>query len=238
MKTKQFLVILTSLLIGASAVSADLLGEYNFNDTGSGTIAERMPVAMGASSVIAGATFSELLTNTTTVLTFAGFNNMPGGNYDCYSFGNAGGAAVIFLKRSESGFDTAYDKPDTSTDVQPLNFTVGADASSIIVVSNITIHATWASGSAVIFRFQEADAAVGTDSAEFGGDAIGTIDLDSPVSISAGSSKAFTIHLNSYVHGAQVGVDYIQVNGAVIPEPFTIGLLGFGAFGLMILRRK
>ena len=236
MKTKLFLVTLTTMLIGASALSAALLGEYTFNDTGTGTIPERMAVAMAASSVIPEATFSELLTNTTTRYVFAGFNNLPGGDYDGYGFGDHYGNKVTFLLRAALSYESAYAQSDTSAAVQPYNFTLTTDATHPIVVSNLTITSTGGEGAQTIFAFQEAGEAKGSDFVL----GTGTVDvnLNAPVIVAADTSKTFTIHMNSGAYGSKIFLDNIAVNGAVIPEPFTLCLFGFGVFGLMISRRK
>ena len=94
-----------------------------------------------------------------------------------------------------------------------------------------------ATGSASLWAFQEENAAQGTFVPDLGGAGFTTVNLAAPVAIAAGTSKTFTISIDSYVHGANTYLDNVAVNGSVIPEPATIGLMGLAGVALIGLRR-
>ena len=231
------IICLPVIILCVSTSKAELIGEYTFNDTGSGTIAQRMPVAMGATSVVAEATLSELLTNTTFQLDFAGFNNVPNTDYDGYGFGaNIHASKVIFFYRAEQYYETAwFINNNMSAAVQPLNFTVTAEPGCMITVESITI--TPGARIYTVYACQEAltGTVLGTT---YGTDTYDPLEvpLDTPVEISS-TSKTFTIYMNSVAYGTPNQFDNIAVNGTVVPEPVTIGILGLATFGLIIFQR-
>ncbi|MEN8254824.1 MAG: hypothetical protein ABFR33_05070 [Verrucomicrobiota bacterium] len=198
----------------------DLLGQYTFNDTGSGTVAQRMPVAMGATNEATGVMLSQFGTNTTTRFDFGGFNNLPPTDgYDGFSFGNNSGDQVMFLRRAaSSSTPSAFDQnSDTSAAVQPFSFTVSADATHDVVVSNIVVN-TGSNGTPTIYALQEAGTARGT-TVTYGASYGGTVSLDAPVVVEAGTSKTFTIHLNSGAYGSLHYLNNIEVKGLATFSP-------------------
>ena len=79
------------IVVILAPVQAALLGEYTFNDTGSGTLEQRMPVALEATNLAEGVMLSPLGTNTTTQLDFGGFGNTTDTPNDGFSFGGNSG---------------------------------------------------------------------------------------------------------------------------------------------------
>ncbi len=195
--------------------NGDIIGKYTFNDTGAGTFEQRYEIAMAPTSVENGVGLSTLGTNTTTQLDFAGFNNVPGTAYDGYGFGGNYGDQVMFFYRAESGYESAWDKSDTSSAVQPLHFTVSADAGFMVRIESITVD-PGQNGTPTIYAFQEAGTARGDDFVSSTG---GVVNLNAPVNIETGTSKTFTIYLNSGNFNSTHQFDNIAVNGYVIPEP-------------------
>ncbi|MEN8254822.1 MAG: hypothetical protein ABFR33_05060 [Verrucomicrobiota bacterium] len=197
-----------------AAGTASTIGEYTFNDTGSGTEAERMLVAMGATNETSGVTLSQLGTNTTYALEFGGFNNtVPNPATDAFSFLNAGGEDILGMRRADSGVGSAFDQQsDTSAAVQPLNFTVYAGPTNNVAVHSIEVGAF---GDNNIFAVQEAGAARGpvvyatnsTSLVDY------TMHLASPVVVPAGTSKAFTIYMNSGSFSSEHWIDNIKLQG-------------------------
>ena len=194
----------------------NVIGEYTFNDTGTGAFDERYRYAMGAIKLIPEARLSPLGTNTTTRLDFAGFANVPGEPYDGFGYGGNSGSKVIFLKRSTQNVETAWGIVPTAEATAPLNFTITAEEGSVLKIESLTITSSGGTGSSTLFSFQEA----GETNGDFVVLGTGTINVDLLAPVIVETSKTFTVLMNSYVHGAAIYLDNITVNGAVVPEPF------------------
>ena len=234
---KKIGYMLSVALFGMATSNAALIGEYTFNDTGSGTTAQRMAVAMGATSVTTGVALSQLGTNTTTQLDFGGFNNTTATVNDGFSFGGGGGNSVMWFYRAESGQASAWGSAaGTGVATAPLNFTVTADATHAVTIDSVSVDQE--TGTDFIYHLQEAGAIAGA------GHTIATasvqeISLGSPITIAAGTSKTFTLLLNSGGFNQVDWLDGIAINGStsVIPEPATLGLVGLVSVGILIIRR-
>ena len=240
-KKIKYIVAAIGMTVLASTQAA-LLGEYTFNDLGAGTIEERLPVALQSSSVATGASLSVLGTNTIQQLDFMGFNNISWPNVsDSFSFGNNDGQAVMFFHRADLAdplTPTAWGPGGvTAASHSPLSFTLAADAFHNIVVSNILVGTTGAIGSATLWTLQEENAAQGAFVVIPGSPGSATVGLSNTVVVAAGTSKTFTISMDSYVHGAAQFVDYIKVNGSIaeggIPE---VGILEISPVDTNVLK--
>ncbi|MEN8254821.1 MAG: PEP-CTERM sorting domain-containing protein [Verrucomicrobiota bacterium] len=240
MKTKTIIALVVAL--STVAAHAALIGEYTFNDIGvdGQTLQERIDIALSPSSEAAGATLSGLGFNVAQTLDFLGLNNLAWPNLnDAYSFGGAGGGQVMFFHRAEAGAAGTAWGAGGSTDAgyTPLSFTLTAGAGYSISVDSITLGSQGAQGSAALWALQEENAAQGAFVQDAGAPGFTTVNLAAPVAIAAGTSKTFTISINSYVHAADTFLDNVAVNGSVIPEPATIGLMGLAGVALIGLRR-
>lgn len=243
--TTQITILIAALAAGANISSAATVAEWNFNDTGSGTEAQRMPVALGASSVTSGLTVTPLNINAS--FDFAGFNNLPGSANDGYGFGGNSGESVIFISRAEyfnggSGVTTwgsPSDTPGVSTTVgnAPLYFTVTTDSLTTLTLNSVNIVGLGIGG-VYLVEFQEAAASVGPVSSASNSSA--TAFLASPVIIGPGQSKSFTINLNSGALNSDHVFNTITLDGTVaaIPEPSMAAWLPVMLISTLFRRRR
>ena len=215
MKKIQYIVTATIGLMTLASAQAAVIGEYTFNNTGIGTVAERMPVALQPSSLAGGLSLSMLGTNTTTALDFAGFNNIPGTDNDGFGFGNAGSGQVMFLTRAVSGVPSAWGASvGTEASSATLNFTLTADAGHSIIVERIFISSQGAQVAQSLIAFQEAGAVAGANSPALG---TGTVEavLNAPVGIAPGMSKTFSMVFNSGAYNSALYLDNIAIDGII-----------------------
>ena len=208
-----------------TAGSASLLGEYTFNDLGSGSDAERFAAALAVTNAAAGAMLSPLGTNTATQLDFAGFNNVPATVNDGIGFGGSEGNTVAFWHRAEGGQPSAWGiKDDTSATVQPLNFTVTAGVSNIVTIHSVEFD-TGGNGTPTIYTLQEAGTARGPE-VNYGMG--GIVYLDTPVIAALGASKTFTVYMNSGNFNSSHQLNNIKVYGtSTVEEIFPAAILEF-----------
>ena len=233
MKIKIWIGLIAGL--STFAANAALIGEYTFNDTGSGTTAERMAVAMGATSVATGATLSQLGTNTTTQLDFGGFNNTTATDNDGFSFGSNSGNSLLWFYRAASGQPSAWGSTvGTGAATAPLNFTVTADAVHDVTIESVSIDQK--TGTDFIYYLQEAGTTRGTPHT-IANAGIEDVALDSSVTILAGTSKTFTLLLNSGAYNQVDWINGIAVNGSVVPEPATFGMMALASLGAFVVRK-
>lgn len=245
----QNTVLIAALAVTADPTSAATVAEWNFNNTGTGTAAQRLSVAMGATSVASGLSVSQLNINAS--FTLAGFNNVPASanNNDGFGFGNAGTPAnsVIFIHRANyfngenlgvTTWGNPVNTPGVNTTVagSPLNFTVTTDSLTTVTLNSVNI-AGLGIGNVFFVGFQEAAAAVGTSSAASNTSA--TAFLTNPVVIGPNQTKTFTINLNSGNKNTEHTFNTITLDGTVtaVPEPSVIAWLP-GLLGLAFLRRR
>lgn len=218
----------------AGACPAATVATWTFNSTGSGTTAERLEVALGATNVAGGLTVSRLFVNASH--DFAGFNNVPGTVNDGYGFGGNASQQVLFIHRAEyfntsttpvprpEGRVTTWGNPantagvDTSVANAPLSFTITTDPLTTVTLNHLLVEGT-GQGAQYLVHVQEAGAAsVGSPAAST---VSMTVPLASPVVIAAGSSKTITINLNSgNVNSAHI-FNTVTLDGTVsaVPEP-------------------
>ena len=194
-----------------------------------------MAVAMGSSRVDAGMTLSQLGTNTTTPLDFAGFSNNPATANDGYGFGGHTGQYVMFFHRATSATSAWGTTVGTGAATAPLNFTVTALAGQTVTVDSISV--TQTSGTDIQYYFQEAGATRGASTLYATADTTVDIPLTSSVTVADGASKTFTINMTSGGYNQAAYINNIGVNGSVIPEPATMSLLGLAGIGAFVIRR-
>jgi hypothetical protein len=202
------------------------VAQWTFDNTGSGTIAQRLPVALGASNVASGLTVTQLNINAS--FDFAGFNNVPDTVNDGFGFGSNSGQNVMFIHRAnyfntsptsaprpEGGVTTwgLSTAPGIGTTIanSPLSFTVTTDSLTTATLNSVNIAGIGA-GALYIAAFQEAGATAGASSAASNTSAIAS--LRSPVVIGPSQSKTFTINLNSGALNSAHVFNTISVNGS------------------------
>ncbi|MGL4400811.1 MAG: hypothetical protein ACRCXD_13145 [Luteolibacter sp.] len=196
------------------------VAQWTFDNTGSGTEAERLPVALGASNVAAGLTVTQLNINPSFV-DFAGFNNLPGSVNDGYGFGDNSGESLMFIHRADyfNGGSpvTTWGSPsntpgvDTTVANSPLSFTITTNSLTTATLNSVNV-AGFGIDDVYFVEFQEAAAAVGVSSAPSNTSAIAS--LRSPVVIGPSQSKTFTINLNSGALNSAHAINTISVNGS------------------------
>lgn len=205
------------------------VAQWTFDNTGSGTQAQRMPVALGASSVASGLTVTPLNVNASFV-DFAGFNNLPGSVNDCYGFGGNSGELLLFIHRANYFNDSPTPDPrpvggvttwgeavnfpgvDTTVPNAPLSFTITTDSLTTATLNSVNI-AGVGIGNVYLAGFQEAGATFGLASEASNISAVAP--LRSPVVIGPSQSKTFTINLNSGVLNSDHAFNTVSVSGSI-----------------------
>lgn len=239
MKTYKQFIISVSFLMTSSFMFAAIVTEWTF-DTG-GTTSERL----ASSNTLTGVSVSSISINSA-VQNF-GVNAVPSGANDGMGFGGTGsGNQVIFWHRAnffnsqDIGTTTwsapGFDGIDTTVSTAPMSFTVSAELGYDVTIDSISVDSE---NSGYLVFFQEAGQAAGAQSG--GGTAFTTAALNSPVTVSSGTSKTFTLNWNSGALNSFFNVNEISLNGSVtvVPEPSTYALLsGFVVLGLIMARRR
>ncbi|MEM9019277.1 MAG: PEP-CTERM sorting domain-containing protein [Planctomycetota bacterium] len=225
---------------------AALLGEWTFN-TGTSTTQRLESTNNAAGVTVSGLGFNDSFDD-------FGPGAIPNNANDGIGFGGGiGGAQVMFLHRANyfdggapSGLWTSFGNPgnangnagtgaDLSSDPNaPFAFSITAGANETITVESLSIQIANTTG--VIFYFQEAGASPGSAVTLNAGNQSDNANLTTPVVIGPGQTKTFTINVNSGNLNSIHQLDNLAVNGTVIPEPGSIGLLALG--GLCVLRRR
>jgi len=145
-----FTVWAATVALGLSTMvsSAALLGEYTFDNR------TTLTTALGATSVVGGLEISQLGTNTTTQLDYAGLNASPVTDNDGFGFGGHYGQYVMFFHRATTADSAWGTTVGTGAATAPLNFTVTALAGQTVTVDSISVMQT--SGTDILYYFQEA----------------------------------------------------------------------------------
>ena len=155
---------------------------------------------------------------------------MPASDYDGFGFGGYYDSKVMFFKRAASGYPSAWNVTgDTSAAVQPLNFTVYADAVHEVTVSNIVVD-TGGAAPDFIFSMQESGAALGGGVTHTSPWNPTPVALDAPVVVAPGTSKTFTLFMNSGAFGQTLLLNNMAIIGSAerIPSPLEAWAAGFG----------
>lgn len=234
-------LILTLFLAAANPAGGATLAQWTFDDTGSGTQAQRLPVALGSSNVGPGMTASQLFINPSH--DFAGFANVPGSANDGFGFGDNSGQAVMFFHRANyftSAGTTTWGNPnatpgiDTTVVNSPISFSVSASGAPSVTIESLTLNRL--AGPDLLINFQEAGATAGASPPA--GNQSATAFLNSPVVITSGETKTFTVNFNSGFLNSGHSLNNITLNGTVVPEPTAGIMLGLGAIALAVRRRR
>jgi hypothetical protein len=231
-----------ALMLGAifvTTASAGVIGSYTFDDITGGT--QFVPGARDdATNVVAGAGLSDLGINP--AIAFAGSNNVPptgAGTGDGFGFGGNLGEQVMFWHRAAGGVGSLWGgSNDSRTPLAnaPMSITVSADPGFDVIVEGILIESV--NSPAAINNIQVDGAPHGADFTSSSSGGIykqNLVQLDAPVTVSGGTSITFTVLWNSGGFDQQHKLNFIDVNGSVIPEPATALLI---AVGVLALRRR
>lgn len=213
MKNLLYIAILTSCAAICSQSVAEVVGEWTF-DSGA-TTAERLAI----SAVQTGVTIFPLAVNP--AVDDFGPEAVPNNDEDGMGFGGTvNGNQVLFWHRANffnsDGIGTTTwaapgsDGIDTTSATAPMSFTVTAKSGYDITIESITVESE---NSGYLIFFQEAGRPAGAESG--GVTEVTTALLNSPVIISSGTSKTFTLNWNSGALNKFFIVDAILVNGAV-----------------------
>ncbi len=190
------------------------LAEWTFDDAGSGPQDARRAAALGAAQVLPGISVTALALNRS--FEFAGLNNVPEGDRDGYGFGSCQDKAVLFVHRAAKDIPSSWgSQTGTAPAEAPLSFTVRSETGKTAVLTGVTI--VRGGGPDLIFRIQEAGAALGKPQTLDGKASSQAILLDVPVVIPPGAEKTITIILNSGSFGSRHSLDRIALNGTVDP---------------------
>ena len=208
MKNKIKLVLYVVLVGMLNSVQAEILAQWNFNDT---TTRE---TALSVSHVVEGVAMTGLTPHDS--LEFAGLNAVPKSEMDGYGFGKNEGRQVLFLKRAEQYVSSLWGSDGTTTvEGAPLSFALRVDAVSAVKIESVIV--VYANGPNLLLYFQEADADRGTEALLKGERFLEEVSLEKPLVVRKGESKALTINLNSGQFASSHGIDAIMLLGEVAP---------------------
>ena len=250
---KKTIILSIALAMGLATANADILGEWTFNNRAS------VATALQSSNLDAGvSSLSSLQFNSSGGFGFdsAGPNNVPNTVNDGYGFGGNSGEDVAFIHRATYFDGSAVPSPRPTADHYtsfgsasqegtgadlgdgnaPISFTITAGAQDVRVDS-LTTDTTTANAPLIVY-FQQAGASAGNYVTLNSGNLTDTVLLSTPVVVGAGLTKTFTINLNSGSLNSGHVVNEFVLNGAVVPEPATLGLFATVGGGLLILRRR
>jgi hypothetical protein len=204
MKNKIKLFLYGGLVAMLSSTQAEVLAQWNFNDT---TTRE---TALSVSHVVEGVAMTGLTLHDR--LEFAGLNTVPKSEVDGYGFGKNEGRQVLFLKRAEQYVSSLWGSDGTTAvEGAPLSFALRVDAVSAVKI------VVYANGPNLLLYFQEADADRGTEALLKGERLLEEVSLEKPLVVRKGESKALTINLNSGQFASSHGIDAIMLLGEVAP---------------------
>ena len=208
MKNKIKLVLYVVLVGMLNSVQAEILAQWNFNDT---TTRE---TALSVSHVVEGVAMTGLTPHDS--LEFAGLNAVPKSEMDGYGFGKNEGRQVLFLKRAEQYVSSLWGSDGTTAvEGAPLRFALRVDAVSAVKIESVIV--VYANGPNLLLYFQEADADRGTEALLKGERLLEEVSLEKPLVVRKGESKALTINLNSGQFASSHGIDAIMLLGEVAP---------------------
>ena len=200
------------------------LGEWNFDD--GATSVDRLT----ARSVVGGATISGLVMNTDGGgFGFRDFGPgaVPNDEHDGYGFGGNSGEQVMFTARANyfdgGGTDPANDYTSFGGSTQgttaglgdgnaAVSFTVTADAGKTVTVESVSSHKF---GDPFILGIQRAGETFGTTVTLATGDNSGTAYLATPISVSDGETKTFTMSFNTGALNSALNINEFVLNGTV-----------------------
>ena len=208
MKSKIKLFCYGVLVVLLNSTQAEVLAEWNFNDTTTEQTALSVSHGMEGLSVT-GLKLQDQIE-------FVGLNAVPKSEVDGYGFGKNMGRQVLFLKRAEQYVSSQWgDNVTTAVESAPLSFSLRVDSVTAVRVEGvIVVHGI---GPSLLLYFQEADASRGAEALLKGDRFLQVVSLDEPIVVRKGESKAFTINLNSGSFGSSHGIDAIMLLGKVAP---------------------
>ena len=208
MKSKIKLFCYGVLVVLLNSAQAEVLAEWNFNDT---TTKE---TALSVSHGVDGLSVTGLWLQDQ--IEFVGLNAVPKSEVDGYGFGKNMGRNLLFLKRAEQDASSQWgDDVTTAVEGAPLSFSLRVDSVTAVRVEGvIVVHGV---GPSLLLYFQKADASRGAEALLKGDRFLQAVSLDEPIVVRKGESKAFTINLNSGSFGSSHGIDAIFLLGEVAP---------------------
>jgi hypothetical protein len=208
MKNKIKLFLYGGLVAMLSSTQAEVLAQWNFNDT---TTEE---TALSVSHVVDGLALTPLTPHNQ--MEFVGLNQLPKSDVDGYGFGKNEGRQVLFLKRAEQYTSSLWGRDGTTAvEGAPLSFALRVDAVTAVKIESVIV--VYANGPNLLLYLQEADADRGTEALLEGERLLQEVSLNQPLVVHKGESKAFTINLNSGQFGSSHGIDVIMLLGEVAP---------------------
>ena len=208
MKTKIKLFWYGGLVAMLSSAQAEVLAQWNFNDT---TTEE---TALSVSHVVDGLALTPLTPHDQ--MEFVGLAKVPKSEIDGYGFGKNEGRQVLFLKRAEQYASSLWGNDGTTVvEGAPLSFALRGDAvTAVKIESVIVVHGN---GPNLLLYLQEADAARGPEALLKSECLLQEVSLEQPLVVRQGESKAFTLNLNSGQFASSHGIDAILLLGEVAP---------------------
>lgn len=238
--------IALALLFSGVAVSADILGAWNFNS--GATTAQRLASSNQAAGV------SNLSALTFNTFDDVGPGLIPNSVHDGIGFDGNRGEQVAFIRRANY-FNTSGVPPKENASNftsfglaalqgtgaalgngnAPVWFTITAGPQALRIDS-LTVGTT-STNAPLIVSFQEAGTQPTQSITLNSGNLVDTASLSSSITFSAGQTKTFSISLNSNSLSSFHVVNEFVLNGAVVPEPATYALFGgLFALGWVMLR--